>query len=387
MTLPVYLDNHATTPLDPRVLEAMLPYLGPRFGNAGSQSHAFGWAAAEAVAAARERVASLLGARAEELVFTSGATESDNLAILGAVAAKGARKPHVVTAATEHHAVLDACRELERRGAKVTVLRVDSRGRVDPADVAKALGRDTVLVSVMAANNEVGTIQPLAEIGRLTRERGVLFHCDAAQAAGKMPLDVGALGIDLLSLAGHKFHAPKGVGALYVRQSGPRVKLSPLQFGGGQERGIRPGTLNVPGIVALGQACEIARAELAAEEARVRALRDRLQAAVLAAAPDARVNGHPEHRLAGNLSVTFPGLDSEALLMELRRDVACSSGAACASGEAAPSHVLLALGLSARDARSTVRFGLGRFTTDAEIDRAAAAVGAALERLGSGKRQ
>jgi cysteine desulfurase len=381
MKLPIYLDHHATTPVDPRVLDAMLPYLGPRFGNAGSSSHALGWEAAEAVGVARERVARLIGAKPNEILFTAGATESISLALLGLHELHEGREVGVVTVATEHHAGLETCRHLERRGVPVTVLPVDGHGRVDPGDVARSLDASTLVISAMAANNEVGTLHPLREIGRACRERGVLFHCDAAQAYGKLPLEVDGLGIDLLSVSAHKLYGPKGVGFLYVRSRDPHVRLSPRMHGGGQERGLRPGTLNVPGIVGLGRAAEICAEEMATEATKTRGLRDRLEARLVAGIEGVRVNGHPTERLPGNLSVSFGGLDAEALVLELGRTCAVSLGAACASGHVEPSHVLRAMGVPDDLARRTLRFGLGRFTTAEEVDVVAEATIAAAGRL------
>ena len=375
---PVYLDHQATTPLDPRALEAMLPWLTGDFGNAASRQHAYGWAAESAVAAAREEIAAALGAAPAEVVFTSGATESNNLAILGAARAGRSRGGHVVTSAAEHRAVLDPCRQLEAEGFEVTVLVPDATGRVDAAAVAAALTGETVLVSIMAANNEVGTLNPVAEIAALCAERGVLFHTDAAQAFGKVPLDVSA-GVGLASLSAHKVHGPKGVGALYAR-SRPRVPLSPLVFGGGHEKGLRSGTLNVPAIVGFGAAVKIARREGEAERLRLAGLRDRLDGAIRGAFDGVRLNGHPSERLPGNLNLSFEGVDGERLISSLR-DLAVSSGSACTTASAEPSHVLRALGVPEALAKATLRFGLGRFTTAAEVDFAAATVVDTVRRL------
>jgi cysteine desulfurase len=373
MKLPIYMDNHATTRLDPRVLEAMMPSLTEVYGNAASRSHSFGWAADSAVETARAQVAKLIGASAREIVFTSGATESDNLAITGVVQAHGGRA-HIITQATEHKAVLDTCGWLEKQGCRVTRLPVDPQssnnaGRIRLDDLRRAFDDEDepVLVTVLAANNEIGAIQPIDEIGTLCRERGVLFHTDAAQAAGKIPIDVNRSNIDLLSISGHKIYGPKGVGALYVHRRSPRVELAEQMHGGGHERGMRSGTLNVPGIVGLGAACEIAAAEMESEAARLSALRDRLQAKLLAGLDRVRVNGSQEHRLPGNLNMTFDHADSETLMMGLK-DVALSSGSACTSAKIEPSHVLRALGLGEEDAHSTLRFGLGRFNTEEEVD-------------------
>jgi cysteine desulfurase len=358
--LPIYLDHHATTPVDPRVLEAMLPFFGADFGNPSSQTHVFGWRAEAAVEDARERIARAIGAAdPREIVFTSGTTESDNLALKGVARAGRRRGDHLITVATDHPAVLDSCRALEAEGFRVTRLRVDAGGLVDPDDVARAIDERTLLVSVMAANSEIGVLQPLEAIGRLCRERGVPLHSDAAQMVGKLPLDVRALGVDLLSFCAHKLYGPKGVGALYVRRERPRVALEPLLHGGGHELGRRPGTLPVPLIVGFAKALDLCLAELATEPQRLAGLRDELWSRLERELPDVRRNGHAERRLPGNLNVCFGGIEADALLLELR-DVALSTGSACASGSGEPSHVLRALGLSDAHARSAVRFGLGR---------------------------
>jgi cysteine desulfurase len=367
LKLPIYLDHHATTPVDPRVLEAMLPFFGEDFGNPSSQTHVFGWRAEAAVEDARERLARAIGAGdPREIVFTSGTTESDNLALKGVARAGRRRGDHLVTVATEHPAVLDACRALEVEGFRVTRLPVDADGLVDPDDVARALEERTLLVSVMAANSEIGVLQPLEAIGRICRERGVLLHSDAAQMVGKLPLDVRALGVDLLSFCAHKLYGPKGVGALYVRRGRPRIPLEPLLHGGGHELGRRPGTLPVPLVVGFARAVDLCLAELATEPARLAGLRDELWGRLERELPDLRRNGHPERRLPGNLNVCFAGIEADALLLELR-DVALSTGSACASGSGEPSHVLRALGLPDSLARSAVRFGLGRSTGAEEI--------------------
>jgi cysteine desulfurase len=368
MSDPIYMDNHATTPVDPRVLEAMLPYFCEKFGNAASRSHRFGWEADEAVERARAQVAALIGARPKDIVFTSGATEADNLAIKGVLEFHVERGDHIVTAASEHKAVLDSCRALERAGkASVTVLPVDARGRIDPADVARAITDRTVLVSIMHANNEIGTIQPLAEIGAITRERGVLFHTDATQAVGRIPVDVESMNINLLSMSAHKLHGPKGVGALYVRSRNPRVRLAPQMHGGGHERGLRSGTLDVPGIVGLGAACALAAAEMATEQPRILALRQKLHRGLAAEIDGIGLNGDFERRLPGNLNLCFEFVEAESLLMALP-DIALSSGSACTSATLEPSHVLRAIGLDDEQAHSSVRFGLGRFNTEDEVD-------------------
>jgi cysteine desulfurase len=378
--MPIYMDNHATTRVDPRVLEAMLPFFLSEYGNAASRTHAFGWRAEEAVTRARTQVARSLNADPKEIVFTSGATESNNLALFGAMEANAQKGDHVITAATEHPAVLDVARALEARGALVTVLPVDRFGRVDPEDLKGAITARTVLVSLMFANNEVGTIHPVAVLGAICKERGVLFHTDAAQAAGKIPIDVQTMGIDLLSISGHKIYGPKGVGALYVRRKNPRVLLRPILHGGGHERGLRPGTLNVPGAVGLGVALEIARAEMPQESKRLRALRDRLQGAILERVSDVRLNGHPDERLPHSLNLSFPYVEGEALLMALD-EVAVSSGSACTSEKKEPSHVLRAMSIGDDLAATSIRFGLGRFNTEAEVDTVAAQVIAAVARL------
>jgi cysteine desulfurase len=379
LTLPIYLDYHATTPVDPSVLKAMLPYFCDRFGNAASRSHKFGWDADAAVERAREQAASLIGASGNEIIFTSGATESNNLAIKGVLHAHADRPRHVITTAIEHKSVLDTCRSLAAAGCRVTCLPVDTAGRVDPDDVRRAIAADTVLVSIMAANNEVGAIQPLAEIGAITRERRVLLHSDAAQAAGKIPLDVKTLGVDLLSFTAHKMYGPKGVGALYIRRRA-RVALAPILEGGGQERGLRSGTLNVPGIVGLGRAAEINAAELPVESARLGALRDRLYEALRTKVSGVGLNGSLERRLPHNLSVHFTGVAGESILLAVD-DIALSSGSACSSGTVEPSYVLKACGIEDDLALSSIRFGLGRFTTEEEIDYAVEKVSAVIAHL------
>jgi cysteine desulfurase len=378
--LPVYLDYHATTPVDPRVLEAMRPFFTEVFGNAASRTHVFGMRASAAVEKAREEVADLLGANAKEIVFTSGATEANNLAVLGAVRARRTRGRHVVVSAIEHRAVLDPCRRLEAEGFAVTFLAPDRLGRTSADAVADALRDDTVLATVMTANNEIGTVNAVAEIAAACKARGVLFHTDAVQAAGKVPLDVHASGVDLLSVSAHKICGPKGVGALFVRGSNPRVALDPILFGGGHERGLRPGTLDVPAIVGFGEAAALARADGAAESARVAALRDRLWERLRAAVPGISRNGDAAACVPGNLNVRFPGIPSDTLMMEVR-DLAVSAGSACTSASVEPSHVLLGLGLSKEEAHECLRFGLGRFTTEEEVDWAASAVAAAALRV------
>jgi len=377
--IPIYMDHAATTPVDPRVLEAMLPYFSEQFGNAASKSHAFGWKAEEAVEAARAEVAALIGTTPREIVWTSGATESDNLALKGAARFHAARGRHLVTCATEHPAVLDTMAALEREGFEVTRLPVEPDGRLDPERVRAALRPDTTLVSVMHANNETGVVHPVEEIGRITRAAGVLFHCDAVQGVGKIPFDVEAAQVDLASLSAHKLYGPKGVGALYVRRR-PRARLTPQMDGGGHERGYRSGTLNVPGIVGFGKACAIAQAERDAEGARLLALRERLLAGIVPHLDEVRVNGSLEHRLPGILNLSFEAVEGEALLLALR-DVALSSGSACTSASLQASHVLRAMGVSETLAHSSLRFGLGRFNTAEEVDHVAGLVVEKVKRL------
>ena len=367
LTLPIYLDNHATTPVDPRVLEAMLPWFSEKFGNPASESHSFGWEAAEAVDVARAQVAAALGADSKEIVFTSGATESNNIAIKGVARFCREKRDHVITLATEHKCVLESCRRLEREGFEVTVLPVDSGGLVDLDGFAAALTPRTVLASVMAANNEIGVLQPMAELGRLCRENGTFLHTDAAQAVAKIPLDVEAMKIDLLSISGHKIYGPKGIGVLYVRRR-PRVRIDPLMDGGGQERGIRSGTLATPLIVALGEACALGAAGLAAEAARLGTLRDRLYEGLCAGLDGVHLNGAAgDRRLPGNLNVSLEGVEAGALMAAVD-DVALSSGSACTSASLEPSYVLRATGSSDELAFGSIRFGLGRWTTPSEVD-------------------
>jgi len=367
MKLPIYMDYQATTPVDPRVVEAMLPYFSERFGNAASRNHKFGWDAEEAVETARGQIAALIGASAKEIVFTSGATESDNLAIKGAAEYYKTKGNHIVTTAIEHKAVLDSCKRLEREGFEVTIVDVQKNGIVDVAQIEKALTDKTILVSVMLANNEVGTIQPLAEIGKLTRPRGILLHSDAVQGVGKTPFDVEAMNVDMASLTAHKIYGPKGIGALYVRRAKPRVRLVSQMDGGGHERGNRSGTLNVPGIVGFAKACELMMSEGAAENKRIQALRDRLHARLRAGLDELELNGDAERRLSGNLNISFSFVEGEGLMMAIK-DVAVSSGSACTSASLEPSYVLKAMGLDEDLAHSSLRFGLGRFNTEAEVD-------------------
>jgi cysteine desulfurase len=377
---PVYLDNHATTRTDPRVVDAMIPYFTEVYGNPASVSHRFGWAASEAVERARQQVAQAIGAEAREIVFTSGATESNNLAIKGAAMAAARRGNHLVTVASEHKAVLDPFKRLARQGWEITIIPCDEWGLVAPQVVADAMTDRTVLVSIMAANNEVGAINPIAEIGRLCHARGVIFHTDAAQAVGKIPLDVHADQVDLLSLSGHKLYGPKGIGALYVRRREPQVRLEPLVDGGAHERGLRSGTVPVPLAVGMGLAIEIAVSERPDEAVRLLELRERLHTGIARSVPAIRLNGPPAARLPGNLNLSFADVDGEALMMAMR-DVAVSSGSACSSTNPEPSHVLLAMGLDEESARASLRFGLGRFTTVDEIDFAIESVAGAVARL------
>jgi cysteine desulfurase len=371
MDNPIYLDNNSTTPVDPVVLEAMLPYFTKHFGNPSNATHAHGERASGAVEGAREQVASIIGARPREIVFTSGATESNNLAILGAARRYRSRGNHVVTTSVEHKAVLGPIRELEREGFLVTVLGVDSTGRVSPQGVADAITERTLLVSVMTANNEIGTLQPIDEIGRICCERGILFHTDAAQALGKIHIDVEMLRVDLLSISAHKMYGPKGVGALYVRSNGAGSSIESLVYGGGQENGLRSGTLPVPNIVGLGVACQLACDHLTTEPLRLQELKRRLRDSLLGGLQNLQIHGHPSEHLPGLLSVGFPAIDGDALIHSLS-EIAVSQGASCSSGSFEPSHVLLAIGLSDDLARATIRFGIGRFTTAEEVDYAAA---------------
>ena len=366
LKLPIYMDYHATTPVDPRVFDAMLPYFREEFGNAASRSHAFGWRAEEAVEKSREEVAKLIGAQGKEIVWTSGATESDNLAIRGVAEFYKDRGNHIITAVTEHKAILDTCKRLEKQGCTVTYLPVDADGRVNPQSVAAAMTAKTILVSIMLANNEIGTVNPVAEIGAIAKAGGAFFHIDAVQGVGKIPFDVNACHADLVSLSAHKMYGPKGVGALYVRRK-PRVRLVPIIDGGGHERGMRSGTLNVTGIVGFAKAAELCRLEMAEEGRRVLALRERLRKGIEARVPNTCVNGSLEHRLPGNLNISFAFVEGEAMMMSLK-DVAVSSGSACTSASLEPSYVLRALGVPEEMAHTSIRFGLGRFTTEEEVD-------------------
>lgn len=365
---PIFMDNNSTTPVDPRVLEEMLPYFTLKFGNAASRSHRFGWEAEEAVEHARERIAALIGAKdTKEIVLTSGATESDNLALKGVAEFYGDKGNHVVTAVTEHKAVLDTCKRLEKQGCQVTYLPVGKEGRVDPDDVKKAITDKTILVSIMLANNEIGTVQPLEEIGKITRERGVLLHSDAVQGVGKVDFDVQKMNVDLASITAHKIYGPKGIGALYVRRSRPRVRLAAQMDGGGHERGMRSGTLPVALIVGFGKACEIMTNEGKAERSSLRALRDRLRDRIVGRLDEVYLNGSSDHGLPGNLNLSFNFVEGEGLMMAIK-DVAVSSGSACTSASLEPSYVLRALGVGDELAHSSIRFGLGRFNTQEEVD-------------------
>jgi cysteine desulfurase len=382
LKLPIYMDNAATTQVDPRVLETMLPYFTEKFGNAASRSHAFGWVGEEAVEYAREQVAKLIGASSEkEVVFTSGATESDNLAIKGVANFYSTKGNHIITEKTEHKAVLDTCKRLEKQGYQVTYLQTDSKGLIDPDQVRAAITDKTILVSIMLANNEVGTVQPIGEIGKVTREKGVLFHCDAVQGVGKIDFDVEKMNVDLASISAHKMYGPKGVGALYVRRSKPRVRVVAEFDGGGHERGARSGTLNVPGIVGFGKACELALNEWRDDAQRVFGLRERLRGKLFAALDQVHLNGADDpNRLPGNLNVSFSFVEGEAMMMAIK-DVAVSSGSACTSASLEPSYVLRALGVDEELAHSSIRFGLGKFNTEEEVDFVADLVIRNVERL------
>ena len=373
MKLPIYMDNHATTPVDPRVFEAMRPYFTATFGNAASRNHSFGWEAEEAVEKARKQIASLIGATAKEIVFTSGATESNNLAIKGVFEMYAEKGNHIITAATEHKAVLDTCKRLEKEGGRVTYLAVQQNGLIDLDQLREAITDKTILITIMYANNEIGVLQPIAEIGKIARERGVLFHTDSTQAVGKVPVDVNKDNIDIASISAHKMYGPKGVGALYVRRRNPRVQLTAQIDGGGHERGMRSGTLNVPGIVGLGAACELAQKEMPEESKRLAYLRDKLKDRLLAGLDEVYINGTTEHRLPNNLNISFAYVEGESLLMGIN-DVAVSSGSACTSATLEPSYVLKALGAGDDLAHSSIRFGLGRFNTEEEVDYVCAKV-------------
>lgn len=378
--LPIYMDNHATTRTDPRVLEAMLPYFTESFGNAASRNHEFGWVAEQGVEQAREQIAKLIGATSKEIVFTSGATESNNLAIKGVAEMYKEKGNHIITQVTEHKAVLDTCKRLEKYGYRVTYLPVQKDGRIDLDDLKRAITDKTILVTIMTANNEIGVLQPISEIGAICKERGVLFHTDAVQAAGKVPFNVIQENVDLASISGHKFYGPKGVGALYVRRKNPRVQLVAQIDGGGHERGMRSGTLNVPGIVGLGKACALASESLKDEMSRLAGLRDKLKELIFSQLDEVYVNGSEEHRLPGNLNISFAFVEGESLLMGIN-DVAVSSGSACTSATLEPSYVLKALGAGDDLAHSSIRFGLGRFNTEAEVEYVANKVVETVKRL------
>ena len=367
MKLPIYMDNHATTPMDPRVFEAMRPYFTELFGNAASRNHSFGWQAEEAVETARKQIADLVGANPKEIVFTSGATESDNLALKGVAEMYAEKGNHIITAATEHKAILDTSKRLEKNGYRVTYLPVQANGLIDLDMLREAITDKTILVSIMYANNEIGVIQPVAEIGRIAKERGVLFHSDAVQAIGKVPVNVIKDNIDLMSITGHKLYGPKGCGALYVRRRNPRVQLTAQMDGGGHERGMRSGTLNVPSLVGLGKACDIARQEMPEESKRMAYLRDKLKNKLMTELDEVYINGTMDSRLPNNLNISFAYVEGESLLMGIN-DVAVSSGSACTSATLEPSYVLKALGAGDDLAHSSIRFGLGRFNTEEEVD-------------------
>jgi len=367
LKLPIYMDNNSTTRTDPRVVEAMIPFFTEKYGNSASRNHSYGWDAEEAVDSAREQVASIINASSKEIIFTSGATEANNLAIKGVASMYRKKGNHFISTITEHKAVIDPLKRIERDGCKVTFLNVDKNGMISLQELEQAITNETVLVSLMAGNNEIGTLHPLKEIGKICKVKGVLFHTDATQAVGKIPVDVEEMGIDLLSLSGHKMYGPKGIGALYVRRKDPRVRLDAMMDGGGHERGMRSGTLPVPMIVGLGMAAEIARKEMSAESQRLLHLRNRLHAGITSKLEDVYLNGHPEFRLPGNLNLSFAFVEGEGLMMGIK-DIAVSSGSACTSASLEPSYVLKALGLGDELAHSSIRFGLGRFTTEEEID-------------------
>ena len=380
MKFPIYLDYHATTPVDPQVLQAMIPYFTEVFGNAASRNHEFGWTAEAAVELGRKQVAHLIGAQEKEIIFTSGATESDNLALTGVAEMYREKGNHIITSTIEHKAILDTCQALEKKGFEVTYLPVDQYGQVSAESVAAAITSKTILVSIMAANNEIGTINPLAAIGKVCKEKGVLFHSDAVQLVGKAPINVEAMGIDLMSLTAHKIYGPKGIGALYVRRRNPRVRLSPLVFGGGHERGMRSGTLNVPGIVGFGKAAELAEKYLNEEPARIQKLRERLWTGFQKELDEIYLNGHPTERLPNNLNISFAFVEGESLMMGMK-DIAVSSGSACTSASLEPSYVLKQIGVGEDLAHTSIRFGLGRFTTEDEIDYVLKKVTATVKKL------
>ncbi|MDT7042168.1 IscS subfamily cysteine desulfurase [Candidatus Nitronereus thalassa] len=367
MKLPIYMDNNSTTRCDPRVVEAMVPFFTEKYGNAASRNHSFGWDAEEGVDHARKQIAKVINSDSKEIVFTSGATESNNLALKGVAEMYKEKGDHIITSSTEHRAVIDTAKALEKKGFKVTYLPVDKAGMINPEDVRNAITDKTILISIMFANNEIGTIHPVKEIGKIAKEKGVLFHCDATQAVGKIPVDVQETGIDLMSFTGHKIYGPKGIGALYVRRKAPRVRIVPLIDGGGHERGMRSGTLPVPLIVGFGRAIELCSQEMEEETIRIKALRDRLQDGIMSAMEEVYLNGHPTERLPGNLNISFAYVEGEALLMGVK-EIALSSGSACTSATLEPSYVLRALGVGSDLAHSSIRFGLGRFTTAEEVE-------------------
>lgn len=380
MNFPIYMDYQATTPLDPRALESMMPYFTEKYGNAASRNHSFGWEAEKAVKKARKIIAAAIGGSPREIAFTSGATESNNIVLKGIAEMYASRGNHIITLKTEHPAILDTAARLEREGIKVTYLSVGQDGLIDPEEIAKAITDKTILVSIMMVNNEIGVIQPLEEIGKVTRERGVLFHSDATQAFGKVPIDVEQMNLDLISFSSHKIYGPKGVGGLYVRRKNPRVRCAPLVDGGGHERGMRSGTLNVPGIVGFGRATELALDEMATENARLLGLHNKLKGMILGGIEEVYLNGHADKRIPGNLNISFAYVEGESLLMELS-DIALSSGSACTSSTLDASHVLAGLGVDEELAHSSIRFGLGRFTTDEEIDYVGTKIVKAVARL------
>jgi cysteine desulfurase len=380
LKIPVYMDNHATTPVDPRVLDAMMPYFTEKFGNSASRNHSFGWAAEEAVENARAQVAKLINASPKEIIFTSGATESDNLAIKGVAEMYREKGNHIITQVTEHKAVLDTCKRLEKYGFEVTYLPVEKDGRINLDDLRRAITPKPILISIMYANNEIGVIQPIEEIGKIAKEKGVFFHVDGVQAIGKIPVDVQRDGIDLLSISAHKLYGPKGVGALYVRRKNPRVQLSAIIDGGGHERGMRSGTLNVTGIIGLGKACEICQQEMVEETKKLSALRDRLKNALMSQLDECFINGSMEHRLPHNINISFAFVEGESLLMGIN-DIAVSSGSACTSATLEPSYVLKALGVGEDLAHTSIRFGLGRFNTEEEVDYVVSRVAETVNRL------
>jgi cysteine desulfurase len=382
MKLPIYMDYHATTPIDPRVLEAMMPTLTHEFGNAASKNHPYGWRGEKLVEAAREQIAAFINAEdPKEIIFTSGATESNNIALKGAFELHRHKGSHIITQPTEHKSVLDPCKYLEKQAIRVTYLHVDEYGRINLRDLKDSVTDATLIISIMFANNEIGTLQPIEEIGKVAKQNGILFHVDAAQAAGKIPIDVQKMGIDILSLSAHKMYGPKGVGVLYVRSKNPRVSLAPVLHGGGHEMGMRSGTLNVPGIVGFGKACEIAMQEMTEEARRTKELRDRLKAGLEKSLDGIYVNGHPTERLPGNLNISFTGLEGEALLMGINEEIAVSTGSACTSKSIEPSYVLKALGFSGERIHNTIRFGLGKYNTAEEVDYVIERVVATVKKL------